>query len=124
MTPQMRCHITAGFLESGRMLANVANVAAVLAGIGLFMGRTPALMWVSLLCWILESYFAIRVAIDARLFHVIAADPEERARALDEMLGRKSGRTIEDRCRGGKKLWRWQMIVLIIQVIVLLVGLV
>ena len=27
-------------------------------------------MWISLVCWIIESYFAVRVAIDARLFQI------------------------------------------------------
>ena len=122
----MSCEITASFLDSGRVLAHAGNGGAILAGVGsLMVGSELArtVLAVSLLFWFVECYYAVRVSIDSSLFRVIAADPEESVRRLDEVLHRAE-RPLEDRRRGALGLWRKQRAALAAQLATLMAGIV
>src|SRR5260370_20186849 len=91
MSGDFRCGLTASFLDSGRVLANAGNAAAIVAGIGCVVPGPSCSRFVlagSLLFWFVECWFAVRVAIDSSLFRVMAADTEEAGRQLDAMLVR------------------------------------
>ncbi len=124
MSDNIGCGLTASFLDSGRVLANAGNAAAIVAGIGSIVSGPSAGRWVmagSLLIWFVECWFAVRIAIDCSLFRVLAADPDEGGRQLDVMLNR-GGRTLDDRARGALALWRKQIAALAVQLTMLTVG--
>ena len=118
------CEITAGFLESGRTVANVANAAAIMAGVGFWyegFGVCAGMLVASLLCWVIESWFAVRVALDRALFRTLAEHPEDGADSLDTLLvdwdfiKTTKSRSMADRCGGALRLWRIQQLVLVLQ---------
>lgn len=118
------CEVTAGFLESGRTLSHVANAAAVMAGVGYWYegpGASAAVLALSLLCWVVESWFAVRVAIDRSLFHTLAEDPDHGASRLDALLvdwnlvKAPKSRSMADRIRGALRLSRMQSAALVLQ---------
>ena len=124
MSKNVDCALTASFLDSGRTMANAANAAAVIAGLGCVMvepsGSRIALA-ASILLWLAQCYFAVRVLIDASLFRVLAGDLEEGTRRLDEVLNRPN-RTVEDRLRGALGLWRGQIVTFVLQLAALAAG--
>jgi hypothetical protein len=149
MSYDISCGLTASFLDSGRILANAGNAAAVVAGIGCIIAGPSCGRWVlagSLLVWFVECWFAVRVAIDSSLLRVLAADPEEAGRQLDDLRSRPGAgplrpdtapsrpdaapfgtatvreRPIADRTRGAMKLWRKQIAALAIQLAALTAG--
>lgn len=127
MPDAMSSNITASFLDSGRVLANAANAAAIVAGVGCMMTSpmySRLALTGSILIWFLQSYYALRVAIDGSLFRLLAADPEEAARQLDNFLGRSRtpGRSIDDRARGALTLWRRQIVAISLQLTALILG--
>jgi hypothetical protein len=134
MSADFRCGLTASFLDSGRILANAANAAAIVAGIGCAVASPPWSRLVlagSLLFWFVECWFAMRAAIDSSLFRVMAADPEEAARQLDAMLGAAPfgaatvrERSLADRTRGALALWRKQIFALGVQFAALSAGII
>jgi hypothetical protein len=118
------CDVTAGFLESGRTVANVANAAAIVAGVGYWYegpGASAVGLAVSLVFWAVESWFAVRVAIDRSLFHTLAEEPGEGADWLDallvdwKMVKSPKSRSMADRSRGALRLWRMQWVALGLQ---------
>jgi hypothetical protein len=125
------CEVTAGFLESGRTLANVANAAAIIAGIGCWTSRgvTEVLLALSLMAWIVGSWCAVRVSIDRSLFRTLAKNPTEGGDWLDALLvdwnlvkGAPS-RSMHDRSRGALRLWRRQSTALAVQLAALAAAL-
>lgn len=117
------CRATAALLRALRPLFWASHVGAFLA-VGMRWG------WVALLCWLLVLYFAVRVELDAGLFELLADDPAAAPARLDDWLARaglraRSGeRSIEDRCRGARRLardfvvaWALQMATLMVTVI-------
>ncbi len=130
MSDDFRCTLTASFLNSGRVLANAGNAAAMVAGVGCVVAGPPGSRWVlagSLLFWFAECWFAVRVAIDSSLFRVLAPDPEEAGRQLDAMLPHRGAatvreRSLEDRTRGALRLWRKQIAALAVQFAALAAG--
>jgi hypothetical protein len=114
-------------------MANVANAAGVIAGVGYWYegpGASSLALAVSLVFWIVETWFAIRVAVDRRLFHAMAEDPEAAATRLDELLVewklRKApksptmeNRSLADRSRGALRLLRMQWAAMVLQLAVL-----
>jgi hypothetical protein len=124
------CEVTAGFLESGRTLSNVANAAAVIAGIGAGVSTSGVLLVVSLAAWLVESWFAVRVAIDRSLFRTLASYPQDGADWLDALLvdwnlvKAATSRSMADRSRGALRLWRMQAAALTVQLATLAAGII
>src|SRR3989442_6302639 len=90
--------------------------------------RSRAMFDGSLVWWLVECWFAVRVAIDASLFRHLAGEREDRWRRLDELvaswgLGKTAqGRSAADRSRGAMALWRMQAITLTIQLVLLIAA--
>jgi hypothetical protein len=125
--------VLAAFLDSGRIV-NLSShtVALIPAGALLFSAADshPAqLCWsLCLLLWPLQCWLALRVAIDAGLFKVLAVDSETLNRfdevLRDWQLRRKSlPRTAAERCRAALGLWRRQVLVGAVQIATLGLGL-
>jgi hypothetical protein len=131
--PEFDCKVTAGFLESGRTLANAANAAAVIAGVGFWyegFGASAVALAVSLFFWVVGSWFAVRVAIDRSLFQTLAEDPGEGADRLDSLLvywklvTAAKSRSMPDRSRGALRLCRMQGVALALQLAALGVAMI
>jgi hypothetical protein len=129
MNAQLDSSMTASFLESGQTLASAGNVAAVVAGVAgatVHLAVVRLLFAASMLCWLVECWFAVRVRIDALLFRQLAGESEGDWRRLDELLinwgfarsSKDSG--VSDRGRGAVALWRNQAVTLAIQLATLL----
>jgi len=123
--------ITASFLESGWTLALTSHTAALVAGIGSVAAHStvPRIVFsVSLVWWLVECLFAVRVTIDASLFRHLAGEPEDRWRRLDELVDgwglrrTAQGRSTADRSRGTMALWRMQAVTLTIQLVMLIAA--
>ncbi len=132
MKPEFECAVAAGFLRSGQVLSNCANCAALIAAGGALLAHAPAarlLFTTSVLCWPAGCYFAMRVAIDARLFCELGREGAEGGQALDEVLhawglaNPKPGRTVAERSRGALRLWRRQMAAVAVQLAAMAAGL-
>ena len=120
------CEVTAGFLDSGRTLSNIANAAAIIAG----LSTSGIPLGLSLAAWLVESWFAVRVAIDRSLFRTLAANPQDGADWLDALLvdwkliKAAKSRSMADRSRGALGLWRMQAAALSVQLAALAVGII
>ena len=129
---KMHSRLTFSLVDSGRMIAQAANVAALLAGAGLllpgqFLSRL--MFWSSILCWFTGIWVAARVAMDASLLRALAAEGSGTdGKARDELLvhfqlrGPRPARTITDRSRGAIRLWPWQIAVGIAQFAMIICG--
>jgi hypothetical protein len=125
---QLDSSLAASFLESGQILANASNAAAVVAGIaGLTLHSTIArpLLAVSMLCWLIECWFAARVKIDASLFRQLSTESNDNWQQLDELLidwgfpRTPESRSVGDRSRSAVALWKGQALALAIQLVTL-----
>jgi hypothetical protein len=123
--------IIASFLESGRTLARASHTAALVAGIGSAAAPStvPRILFSgSLMCWLVECWFAVRVTIDASLFRHLTGDSADGWRRLDQLLkvwrlrGTAEGRSTAERSRGAIALWRMQAVVLAIQLAMLIAA--
>lgn len=126
MKPEFECGVTASFLRSGAVLSNASHCAALIAAAGLLLTHPAAgRLWfaTSILCWPIASYLGVRVAIDASLFHELAADPDDRGRALDERL-RRTERTLAERSRGALRLWTRLIVTVAVQLAILAAAMV
>jgi hypothetical protein len=124
MSAQMDSNFTASLLESGEMLANAGNVAAVIAGIArvtVASATVRLLLAGSMLCWLIGCWFAVRVRIDASLFRQLAGESQGDWRRLDELLIEwgfphpAEERSASHRSRSAIALWRSQTVTLAIQ---------
>jgi hypothetical protein len=127
------CKVTAGFLESGQTLSHIGNAAAVIAALGFWyesFGASADALAVSLLLWLVQCWFAVRVAIDRSLFFTLAENGEESADWLDALLvdwkflKSAKSRSLADRSRGALRLWRMQQAALVLQLAVLGAGMI
>jgi len=119
MSFNIAARLTYSFLDSGRVIARAANVAALIAGAGLLLPSPSLSHWIfaaSLLCWMAECWLAMRVAVDASLFRVLAeGDADAAGKELDVLpigLGfRHAQQTLTpgERTRGALRLWRAQI---------------
>jgi hypothetical protein len=128
----------AALLEQGRTVDRLSRLltAVALAGILLYptMTTPPSLMLarcaVLAIAGLAEAYFAIRVGMDAALFHQVAraagAPDFARTDAALMQLGllpvTKAGRPAEERVAGAMRLFRWQTGALLTQVLSLFAG--
>ena len=131
MKAELECGMAAGFLGSGRALANCGNCAALAGAGGVLLADTVAaraLFAAAVVCWPAVCYFGMRVAIDARLFEELQREPVEGGAALDEWLrerglaNAKPGRSIGERSRGALRLWRRLLAAVAIQMAAALAG--
>jgi hypothetical protein len=122
------CEATAAFLSSGRTVSNAANAVAVIAGVGCWWsirGPVSILLGLSLAAFVVQTWFAVRVAIDRSLFQALA-NGEDRAKRMDVLLVDwklvktvMADRSMGDRSRGALALWRKQSTALAIQLLAL-----
>lgn len=107
------CHATAGLLRSMRGLEWASHFVAMVAIVNS--------AWFSLLAWGLVLYFAVRVRLDAELLELLADDSECAPRRLDKWLSSaglrtpRGERSIEDRCKGSRRLARSLVIAFLLQ---------
>ncbi|MCQ2998465.1 hypothetical protein NLO98_01685 [Pseudomonas syringae] len=138
MSHEMQLHVVASLLRRGKALDNLSTGLTLLSlAFGLIQllitGVHPFLLILAVsvtILGLLEKYYAIRVAFDADLFHVIASDPQwptDRTAALDDALIKlglqpvdKAGRAWSVRSQGALRLLRQQLLFLAIQLLVLL----
>lgn len=113
-----RCGVAAALLHGGRVGGGLALLAA--AAVLLMPGRV-APSWPSAVAAVLllfvERYFALRVALDARLFSDLAhgrcTDLPTLDRALQQVLhvpAAKGGRSLDERIHGAQRLLRLQLL--------------
>lgn len=79
MTLEFDGKVTASFLRSGQVVSNASNCAAVIAGVGLLLGRPGAgRVWfaASAVLWLVAVYLGLRVSIDAGLFRTWPRSPK------------------------------------------------
>ncbi len=125
--------VMAAWLKTGRMLDHAASLALVLTVLallplaGLHKGLPNAwgvAAWIGLA--LLEKYYAWRVALDAGLFDLLAQtgardmDQFDAAMAAFLRPGQASmpPRSMEGRFIGARRLFLWQVVALVIQVLV------
>ena len=140
MTSEMHLQLVAGLLRRGRnldQLSTALTLFALLIGLAgslkLVNPQAAALIGAALfISGVLQKYFAVRVALDAELFALMAGEPQQlqrRTLELDQALSQfgqptdKSGRSWSERSRGALRLLRWQALCLAVQVIIALATL-
>lgn len=123
MNPSAECRITAALLRSFRPVVFAGHAAAIVAGLRAGPGLPGWLCLLSLLCWGLVVYLAVRVDFDGRLFAAFAEDPERAPAQLDQFLSRTSGRSIPERCTGALRLARMLVLAWLAQVAALIAAL-
>lgn len=115
------CAATASLLDCGPVISNASNAAAVGAVIAAVSSGSVVLM-VSLVMWPAVCWFAARAALDASLFRVMTANPEESGRMLDRYLSRATERTLKQRKAGTLRLLQSLIITFILQIASLIGG--
>lgn len=133
MKPELECGLTASFLGSGRILSNVSNCAALIAGAGIFLAHQAGerlLYAVSILCWLIASYLGVRVAIDASLFRELAENPVEGGDTIDEFLRTrgllrvKPARPLTERSHSALRLWTRMIVIVAVQLAISMAALI
>lgn len=101
MPPEFDCRATSALLRAMSPLVWASQAGAVIAA-----GSRHG--WLSLGCWLVVCYFAVRVSLDAGLLDLMAQGSEH----VDDWLARAGlrsrpqARSLEDRCRGARRLAR------------------
>lgn len=112
--------VTASLLRRGKMLHHIALIFPVFALVLIIVRRTKYALplGVSLLLGVAEFWFALRVALDADLFGGLASEKTDTA-GMDKALAKlglvkegKTGRSMEDRAKGGLRLLKLQTLCL------------
>jgi hypothetical protein len=122
---------TAAVLSTGAPVARAALVLAVvaLASAAAFSPWPPPgrlLLALSLALGLVQGWYALRVAVDARLFAL--ADLPAHLAALDRVLARlrgsppPAGRGFDERSRAALRLWRRQVALALLQALFLLAA--
>ncbi|KQQ53564.1 hypothetical protein ASF84_17255 [Pseudomonas sp. Leaf127] len=140
MSADMQLHVVASLLRRGRTLDNLSTGFTLLSlAVGmlqLWITAMPLLtVWLGalVLLGLIEKYYAMRVALDADLFHRVGRDARplpETTLALDQALvslglqpADKAGRPWAVRSQGALRLLRRQLILVVVQLLVLLIPL-
>lgn len=118
--------VMAAFLRMGRQV-DQASMFLLLAAIALALGeRGPApaaLLGMNLVAAGIAKYYALRVALDADLFAILARHPDQKVEwdaALAKCAGRApSARALAARWAGARRLQQRQVAALAVQVLVL-----
>ena len=132
--------LVASLLRRGRSLdhfSSALSLVAVIFGLSPLLGA-PASLSLALFCALLliaglaEKYWALRVALDADLFQHLAAAGEQldaQTQGLDQALQRlglqpeeQGGRTWISRGQGALGLLRKQVLCLLLQVVIVVLG--
>ena len=132
--------LVASLLRRGRSLdhfSSTLSLVAVIFGLSPLLGA-PASLSLALFCALLliaglaEKYWALRVALDADLFQHLAAAGEQldaQTQGLDQALQRlglqpeeQGGRTWISRGQGALGLLRKQVLCLLLQVVIVVLG--
>ena len=133
--------LVAALLRRGRSLdhcSSALSLVAVLFGLAPWLGAPPSLM-LALLCAALliaglaEKYWALRVALDAKLFQRLAEAGEQldsQTHALDQALqnlglqnAQQAGRSWSLRSQAALGLLRKQALCLLLQIVIAVIGL-
>lgn len=133
MPERFECEVAAGLLDSGQVTAQASHVMAILGGLTVLHGNVwgaRAIALGSLLLWACQCWFAARVTLDARLFHLLSANPAAAMPQLDELLARwklasaaREVRPLASRTRGALRLWRGQIGCLSLQTLLVMTAL-
>lgn len=132
--------LVASLLRRGRSLdhfSSALSLVAVVFGLSPLLGApgspTQALFCALLLiAGLAEKYWALRIALDAELFQHLAECGEQletQTQALDQALqrlglqaGEQGGRPWISRCQGALGLLRKQVLCLLLQAVIVLLG--
>ncbi|MBG0844904.1 hypothetical protein H3222_06775 [Pseudomonas chengduensis] len=132
--------LVAALLRRGRSLdhcSSALSLVAVLFGLAPWLGAPPSLI-LALLCAALliaglaEKYWALRVALDAKLFQRLAEAGEQldsQTHALDQALqnlglqnAQQTGRSWSLRSQSALDLLRKQALCLLLQIVIVVLG--
>ncbi|WKC38965.1 hypothetical protein QYM18_07720 [Ectopseudomonas chengduensis] len=132
--------LVAALLRRGRSLdhcSSALSLVAVLFGLAPWLGAPPSLI-LALLCAALliaglaEKHWALRVALDAKLFQRLAEAGEQldsQTHALDQALqnlglqnAQQTGRSWSLRSQGALDLLRKQALCLLLQIVIVVLG--
>ena len=122
MDERFDCRATAAVLRSGSSVAFAGHVAALVC----VLARPGS--WWPLIPWCALVYFAVRVALDARLFELLSESPGESPDTgrLDQWMAaaglrKQAGpRALEDRRRGAIRLWRGLVLSLVVEIVMVI----
>ncbi len=135
-TARLSLEIVSILLRQGQLLDRLSRAITVAALVGLvvcgvLLDRPPVfgmvLMGAVIVMGVIELWFAVRVAIDADLFHCLADDPDWAALdaalvELDMIPASKTGRAAKPRIAGARRLLRFQSLALIVQLVLAVTG--
>lgn len=121
----LRYEVMAAFMDSGRTLERTSSLLLIAA----LLGAWPCTLsgWPAVTCFsmnlglaLMAKYYGWRVALDARLFRLLAQHPGQAAEfdgALGYCLGRhaKGTRSAASRWRGARRLLRIQAALVVLQ---------
>ena len=115
------CRATAAVLRSADSAAVAGHVAAVISALSI--GSRTAKC--ALLVWCAVIYLAVRVRMDALFFELLADHPAEELDNWMNAAGLRKHmppRTMQDRRRGARRLWRVLLIAVSIEIALTLAG--
>lgn len=111
----------AAFLRTGKQI-DQASMLLLLSAVLLRPALTAGLA-LALAAAGVQKYYALRVALDGDLFAILARHPEQAApwdAALARCAGRApSARPLAQRWQGARRLQRWQILALLLQLALL-----
>lgn len=109
--PDPRLRVLAALLAQGRAVHLTACALALGAWV---LGGGPVLAGLVAVALGIETWFAVRVGLDAALFDGLGSGVD--ARDVDGgllglgLIAQAPGRPVGSRVRGAVRLWRWQLV--------------
>lgn len=137
MVNEIQLHVVAALLRRGRAVDRYATGVTLLAlAFGLAQPWLPTfvplqcvVVGVAVLLGLWQKYAALRVALDAELFELLAIDTVRRTPLFDQAMAdlhlqpaTRGGRPWPERGRGALRLLRQQILLAVLQTLVLLAG--